>query len=900
MDVRLPVRAAKPEVRTLLVGITALLLVVSLSQGFFVVRETTQILEALGWNTVKGLGPFPVRCMANAACNPQFSLVLSERTTLPWRQILFGLCFASVIVTGLLSRRRLPKNSYGNAHFATPKEVATHERTAVTPDNPARGHLGYWPSGEQIRYSSTLHRTHTLVVGKSGSGKTSRVFVPNILQDLEDGNSIVVFESKFPDKREGLTKVIPDALEAGYEVYPLFPFQEHTMHYELIPSGLSWLEAEKRAFFFFPVDDVEKGAEYYTNNERILLKTLFAAYSNLETRSPKGLFDIITGPETKLQTLLSRQRDARYLERMGLFLSLTTMQQQSFLTGLVQGLTVFDNEHVSRAHTRSPYPSLNIDVRSLGRRPKLLIVGIPESMLKSGLAQLYLRMLYRFLVDGDLIPEAEAQGGKLSTPVTLYLDEFNNLGYLAGIMSQQATLRAKNISLVLGVQNRSMNEAIYGKETADAITDGNTATVITFPSYLSPQDREWLSEQGGSYTALDESESKRFQGFSFLRSGWGLSHKQVEKRLFTPDDLKHFPDDTALVRIEGLPMIKSLMPRYIDAKVRKVRNKFASSLASTTTFFDPIAWSIVFLGAKRREDEAKAKQETKANVETLQPGSEHVQAKPTAPPPTTTKAKQVRRTATTTQKEDERDANNKLNLLVKLVDLVLERHVSYMVKATDDTITSLTVAWSDMPKDIIKEHHNRINEGLKRSLITVREGKLRFTPAALRLIPKPYSARLLANTDSKGKVATLTPLGLPYSETFNANIIDGDALQRFASWLESLVENERNQLTLEEGFIWFSEHEVTSHSLDIKQGTPQTYANTRGYCLPLVIINKDATLHTHVVTQLERLTGHARCTTPSEDLFFKPTTLSLHDALLPSFKRYFTFREDEAIVLLEF
>jgi type IV secretory pathway TraG/TraD family ATPase VirD4 len=901
MDVRLPNSVPRRQLRPLLICVSAVLLVLSLSQAYFVVRETVQVLTTLGWHQVKGIGPFLARCIANAACNVQFNLVLSERTTTPWRQILFALCFISLFVTAFFLRQRLPKNAYGNAHFATAKELATHERTAITLDNPARGHLGYWQSGEQIRYNDTLHRTHTLVIGKSGSGKTSRVFVPNILQDLEDGNSIIIFESKFPDQHEGLTKVIPDALSAGYEVYTLFPFHEHTMHYELIPQNLSWLEAEKRAFFFFPVDDVDKGAEYYTNNERILLKTLFSAYSNLEARSPKGLFDIITGPETMLQSLLTKQRDSSYLKRMSLFLSLTTMQQQSFLTGLVQGLTVFDNDLVSRAHTLSPYRSLNMDVRSLGRQPKLLLVGIPESTLKSGLGQLYLRMLYRFLVDGDLIPEAEDQGGKLGTPVTLYLDEFNNLGYLAGIMSQQATLRAKNISLVLGVQNRSMNEAIYGKATADAITDGNTATVITLPSYLSLQDREWLSEQGGSYTALDESKSKRFQGLSFLRSGWGVSSKPVEKRLFTPDDLKHFPDDMALIRIEGLPMIKSIMPRYFDERVRKVRNKFASSLASTTTLFDPVAWSILYLSQKRRTDELnmQAAAETTTQIEVQTETTSETQEAPTpAPKATSTRAKQVRRTPATTQQDKERDESNKLNLLKKLLDLVLERYVSYSIKVTDDAVTSLTLAWGDMPRDIIQAHHNRINEGLKRSLITVRDSKLRFTPGALRLVPETYRLRLMEDADSKGKVAALTPLPLPYSDTLKANLIAGDMIPKFRSWLETLPPEAQQKVTMLTGSVWLSDEEVEKYTLDVHEGSSVVPCE-KGYKISLPDLIKHDALHTHVLEHVTRLRGHPQATQPSEDLRFTPTTITVHSDLLTSFKRRFAFREEAEFVLLE-
>jgi type IV secretory pathway TraG/TraD family ATPase VirD4 len=888
MDIRLPNHSAQFNARWPLLVITVVLVLFSLSQAFFVVRETTQVLSALGWENVKGVGPFPVRCTANAACSEQFNVVLGERTTVLWRQVLFGFCFASLIAS-VFVRQTLPKASYGNAHFATAKELAQHERTAVTAENYARGHLGYWPNGKQIRYNDKLHRTHTLVVGKSGSGKTSRVFIPNILQDIEDGNSVIVFDSKFPDKREGLTKIIPDALKAGYEVYALFPFQEHTMHYELIPQGLTWLEAERRAFFFFPVDDGNKGTEYYTNNERILLKTLFSAYSNFNARSPKGLFDIITGPETKLRDLLVNQSNSRYLDRMGLFLSLTTMQQQSFLTGLVQGLTVFDNEFVSKAHTRSPYASFNIDVRSLGCKPKLLIVGIPESTLKAGLGQLYLRMLYRFLVDGDLIPEAEAQGGRLAVPVTLYLDEFNNLGYLAGIMSQQATLRAKNISLVLGVQNRSMNEAIYGKETAEAITDGNTATIITFPSSLSPQDREWLSEQGGSYTAIDESESKRFQGLSFFRSGWGTSRKQVEKRLFTTDDLKHFPDDMALIRVEGLPMIKSIMPRYFDKRVRRIRNKFASSLASHTPLFDPVSWSILYLGEKRRQDEAAKKPEAP---------EEKIQATEPQPSPPQ-QAKQVRRKPVATPHDDERDANDKLNLLKKLLDLVLERHVSYELKRSGEGIKSLVLAWDAMPKDILKEHHNRINEGLKRSLITVRKDSLRFTPAALTLIPEPYQTRLISHTDAKGKAPALTPTTLPYSATFNANLISGESVTIFRRWLESLPQEAHNQVTIIEGSIWFSENEVKTHSLDIKNATPQSHARTKGYELPLPVIVQEDALYQHVEKHLERLTNHPICKTPSHDMVLSRTTLTVQSELMPSFKRHFTFKDDATFVLLE-
>jgi len=110
----------------------------------------------------------------------------------------------------------------------------------------------------------------------------------------------------------------------------------------------------------------------------------------------------------------------------------------------------------------------------LGREPTALYILMPET--EGQRLQPLVAWLVADVIDG-LIARADRSG--LRCPVRLFLDEFRQFGYLAGLSERLPTLRERGVSVLLGVQVVSQIEEIYGRAEARTLL-GNTETKVLF------------------------------------------------------------------------------------------------------------------------------------------------------------------------------------------------------------------------------------------------------------------------------------------------------------------------------------------------------------------------------------------------------------------------------------
>ena len=140
----------------------------------------------------------------------------------------------------------------------------------------------------------------------------------------------------------------------------------------------------------------------------------------------------------------------------------------------------------------------------------------------------------------DLSLEATKNGGMLERPVEFILDEFGNMPPIPRLSNLLTICLGKNIRFTFVVQSYAQLNRVYGKDTADIITD-NCGTEI----YLLSKNRETLekfSESLGPTTVTDVTRSGKAS--SDDRS---LSEAQAEKSLISPYELRELHEGECII-----------------------------------------------------------------------------------------------------------------------------------------------------------------------------------------------------------------------------------------------------------------------------------------------------------------------------------------------------------------
>lgn len=141
-------------------------------------------------------------------------------------------------------------------------------------------------------------------------------------------------------------------------------------------------------------------------------------------------------------------------------------------------------------------------------------------------------------IAGEEITEGESE-----VPITMFLDEFANIGKIPDFETTISLARGRGVALWLGVQSLSQLNQTYGNHAAQTIIS-NCATKIALHG-LDYQTAEYVSKSLGEQTVSHSSSS-----FSFSLGGGSIgSHSAKHRRpLLTPDEVMRIDENEAIAR----------------------------------------------------------------------------------------------------------------------------------------------------------------------------------------------------------------------------------------------------------------------------------------------------------------------------------------------------------------
>jgi type IV secretion system protein VirD4 len=404
--------------------------------------------------------------------------------------------------------------------------------------------------------------SHTLISGKSGSGKTRRFIIQSILNSAKAGNSVVASDPK----GELFAYLQPELKAMGIDVKALdFKNPELSHCINLMQTIIdAWNDGDRGKTERYAWDltntlvgDAAANSEKLWHNGEmsiIAASIICVVVENAHNPALQNLTNVyhfinemckpIGGklPLVKFIESCSPDHPARPL--LGISEVAPQRTRGSFYTSALATLNLFTTQDVYAITHKSDFA-----LDDVGKKQQAIFIILPdEKSTYYPIASLFVSQQYI-----KLIELADSIGGQLKVKVDYYFDEWGNFTYIPDWISKLTAARSRGIRFNLCVQDFTQIKEKYNDNIAN-IVKSNCNWI-----YLSANDTATLkevSERLGKYTTTSYS-----LGTSQTRHQNASSSENISligRELLMPDEVGKIESPYAIVIFEGEPAVTYL------------------------------------------------------------------------------------------------------------------------------------------------------------------------------------------------------------------------------------------------------------------------------------------------------------------------------------------------------
>ena len=396
---------------------------------------------------------------------------------------------------------------------------------------------------------------NTLIVGGSGSGKSSGYSIPNAYQML--GSYV------FTDPKGELYDATAGYLKShGYDVKVLnLVNPANSDGYNPLMHVSSELDVDVIANTVVKGQSSEsKSDPYWDDMAEMLLKALI--YYLIATR-PEEEQNLASCSElvraansnggSNLLTELINQLPYDHPARM-YYKSIEIAPEKTYgsiLSSLQSKLGKFDSKDIAEVTSTD-----TIDFESIGKKKTAVYVISSDThtaydfLLTIFFSQM-IQQLYNF---------ADLNGGRLSTPVFFILDEFANIGRIPDFDKKISTSRSRGIQFSVILQNLDQLEAVYEKSYETIMGNCDTHVFLGSNSYKTV---EYFSKALGEKTISRENKGTN-KDKHYHKQGYNYSDQIMGRALMTPDELRRMDNNECIIYEKGIKPVKSGKYYFFD------------------------------------------------------------------------------------------------------------------------------------------------------------------------------------------------------------------------------------------------------------------------------------------------------------------------------------------------
>ena len=290
---------------------------------------------------------------------------------------------------------------------------------------------------------------HILVMGKPGSGKTTKALLPIAFSDIEDPERTVVFvDAQAADfhriiehtrrvrgKNARIIYVNPQDPNYSCAWNPLANAGGRQKSYELASALTAALRTSSNETEYFKL----QGVKYIAAAIRGLNE---ATKGNATGGALRALFD--AGPKALVE--FARATGTPELEAFAGNLTGYSPNDSTSLNQIHNGLLTWMDEDVEKITSADDF-----DFKVLEDEPCVLIYALPEEAVDRlrPITNAFLHRFFQFVME-----QGRRSGGSLRRPVTLIIDEFASaVGEIQGFPLRANTLRKRGLAILAAVQS---------------------------------------------------------------------------------------------------------------------------------------------------------------------------------------------------------------------------------------------------------------------------------------------------------------------------------------------------------------------------------------------------------------------------------------------------------------
>ncbi|TNJ65308.1 type IV secretory system conjugative DNA transfer family protein [Paenibacillus hemerocallicola] len=469
----------------------------------------------------------------------------------PRSLLLFTLAYAvsiGVYVSSLRNYRK--REEYGSARWGKARQINAKYRSKQPEQNKIlTQHVRIGLDGRKHR-----RNLNVLVVGGSGAGKTRFYAKPNVMQSH---TSLVVLDPKGEILRDTGSLLRSE----GYTIKVLDLINPQLSHGY---NAFSYLKDDKDVLKLVTNlirNTTPKGSNtndpFWERSETALLEALvlYLLYeAPPEEQNFPMVMEMIAAAEVReedetyqspLDELFERlsMRDPEHLavKQYHIFKLAAGKTAKSILIGLGVRLEKFNLPTIA---SMSVVDELDLSVMGTEKTALFAVIPDNDSSFNFIVGMLYTQLFQCLMYEADY-----RHGGRLPVHVHFVMDEFANVALPTEFDKLLSTMRSREISVSIILQNLAQLKALYKDEWESIV--GNCDLFL----YLGGNEQsthKYVSELLGKET-LDTNT----YGLSKGRSGsYSINYQQTGRELLTPDEVRLLDNRYAILFIRGeLPVL---------------------------------------------------------------------------------------------------------------------------------------------------------------------------------------------------------------------------------------------------------------------------------------------------------------------------------------------------------
>lgn len=456
--------------------------------------------------------------------------------------VIVGLiAFCYYVIRSSNIKKYMKDDGYGSARWANKDEIVKlgeKKHNLLLADNVKLS--------TNTRY--TKINNNVLLVGTSGSGKTRFYIKPNLMESALNNvfQGIIVTDPK----GELLIETASMMGKYGYDVKVFDIKNWNGNHWN--PFNYFEKDTDILSFVNSLVENTnkgQKGSDPFWDNAAMLLFNSIFFY--LKEKCPKEdrnlinvkrLLNLATVSENSenykstldimIEELEKENPTSKAVEFYKSFKKASGKTLKSIIITCLSRLNFIGLDEVDKMLS---YDDMNI--QDIGYKKTVLYICIPDDDSSFNfLSGMFIDQVFRVLI-------RKADNERNKPYIHLFLDEFANIGKLNYFCEKISTIRSRNISTTLVVQNTQQIENLYKGQEKVIIENCNTKLVLG-----TSECAKWVSEKLGAMTI----DNKTTGGSKGRNASTSYNNSQMKRNLMDANEVEQLPKDKCIIMSQGM------------------------------------------------------------------------------------------------------------------------------------------------------------------------------------------------------------------------------------------------------------------------------------------------------------------------------------------------------------